>query len=52
MFSHLLPRFAQGAAWGLRYALQGALLHGAVVVVLWLLGYGPSLGAAFRLGGI
>ncbi len=51
MFALLAPRLAQGAAWGVRYALQGALLHGAVVIVMWLLGFGPSLSSAFILGG-
>lgn len=51
MFANLAPRMAASAAFGLRYALQGALLHGAVVVVLWLLGMGPLLRAGFTFGG-
>ena len=36
------PRLWQSAAFGLRYALQGTLLYGAMTALLWLLGFGPA----------
>lgn len=51
MFNQLLPRLAQGAAFGARYALQSLLLHGVVAALLALLGFGPQLAMSFRLGG-